>query len=191
MVTELIWDSFCSESYKRGDNRRSGYMMECLCQGSLVKVSALCGPSGSALSTFLPFFVEEFQLVKGDPLQLDDDALSLLEEVKDQKVPFFVAIRHTMSDQFRSIPGVYTGTCPDVKDSARIDGLLQPDHVDHPNDPNERDFQCQMYMTFEYKNYKDAFESSDIDAGLERTVKNSRGYHEKWILQSITYTSSL
>jgi hypothetical protein len=178
MLVELYWDSLDDEKHRRADNSNTGLKLERLGLGALIKTSAGSGPSGCSLQLFLPRFVDELQLVKGVPPKLSTKALAVLGDIRNQKVPFCLAVGHTMSEEFRAIPGVYTGTCPDVPNSARTDGLLKPDYVDYPGDPNAQEPLCQLYVTTEKKLYK--IDKSSMVEIMDRGAKDGRSRYLRW-----------
>lgn len=203
LLVEYLWrTTFIPAAFKVNSNERDGKKMECLVLGSIVKASASAGPKGSALKLFLPLFVSELQLYNSGPLELTENALGALKSIKDQLVPFTVAVGHQLSVAFRKIPGAYTGSLPDIKNIQCIDGCLSPDWVDTlsagrlnhlfpPKPPNQEYDEeilkiahsfsnkktCQLYITLEMKNYERNIGYDKINDILKRAKTNGRGFY--------------
>lgn len=182
-VVEFVWNSQLMYSkHSAGKDKRDGEKMECLAKGATVKASVSGGPSGQPFEKFLLRYAEELQLIKAKPLQWTFNALALLGPVKDQIVPFVMAVGHRASKEFRSIPGFYFGVLEELKDSARLDGLLTPDYTVEADEQYSKDSLRQVYLTMEQKDRDPdgRFDGSDLDATIERAAHDGRMYHGRW-----------
>lgn len=191
-IVEYCWKyTMVSDAYKSELESRSGNMLECLATGTFVRTSASCGPAGSTLETFLPLFASELQLIKNGPLKWSSEALDLLGNVKDQIVPCTLAAGYTMSAEFRAVPGVYTGSLPDLPNKKRLDGCFIPDWF--PTLVDAAAAECdistkaveiakehskmplhQLFVTLEEKNLADTLSASILEAVLIRACANGR-----------------
>lgn len=205
LFVEKLWEStFSAADFKSGAHERDGKKMECLVLGSMVKVSAVMGPKGSALKEFLPVFVSELQLYKSGSLVLTDHAIELIDDIKDQLVPFTLAAGYQLSTAFRMISGViYTGSLPDAKNNQCIDGCLTPDWVDTlssgkltriypPKSKSNHQINselvriakaqsnnpnCQLYISLEMKNYERRIGYERLKQILDKAIEKGRAFY--------------
>jgi hypothetical protein len=195
-----------SDSTKKGKGVRSGNKLEALINGSFVKASASGGPSGISLDNFLLKFFSELGLEKPTHLSWDPESLLLLSSIKDQLVPYVIAVNYQMTPHFRAIDGVYTGTLPDVVNCLELDGACIPDWVEElerqspaarkGKEKSQRDVttlnlakntlklskdaNCQLFITLEMKNYDTNIGASVVKSVLGKAAKNGRQVAQKW-----------
>lgn len=127
LIVEFLWDGRkLGSEHIAGRAKRDGNKMECLSKGATVKASVAGGPSGQSFQAFLLRYAEEFQLIRSDPFKWDNESLELLGNLKDQFIPYLLAVGYLPSGTFSSLPGFFTGYLEEVKDSARLDSVLSP-----------------------------------------------------------------
>lgn len=178
---------------KIGKSVRSGNKLEQLIIGSFVKSSTSAGPFGSRLDIFLLNFVSELSLEKLFDVKWGKKAIKLLKPLKRQLVPYVIAANYEISNHFQAIPYVFTGSIPDLKNSAQLDGRCIPDWVGTisqrsastlPHYANAVHFSkianYQMYITMEMNNYNENIDGLTVKSVLVRAVLKGRKFAEKW-----------
>jgi hypothetical protein len=192
-VVEVLLNNV-SDDNKAGKSTRSGTKLEALVNGSFVKASASAGPGGDRLDNFLLKFASELNLELIQGARWDSLAMTLLGPVKDQLVPYVIAVNYQISSQFRSIDGVFTGFLPDVSNLTEQDGQCIPDWVDSYNDVDQTDesplfittrklFECpdcQMFITLEMKHYAENIDGPTVKSVLKKAVTKGREIAKLW-----------
>lgn len=189
-----------SDNVKSGVGVRSGNKLENLINGCFVKAAASGGPYGSPLEAFLTRFASEMSLEKLFDVKWDAQSLVLLGPIKDQLVPYVIAVNHRVTPEFRSLDGIYTGFYPEFSNVRQLDGRCIPDWVTTIKAPTSsvsghsalpfpvlrnaqalsENSKCQLYITLEMKNHTVNVGAGVVAAVLRRAALNGRKIGLDW-----------
>lgn len=168
---------------------RSGNKLQYLFNGAFIIASASAGPTGGSLETFLSKFVSELTMEKLFNAKWSKKSLALLGPIKDQLVPYVIAVNYRAKAELRSIDGVFTGFLPEMPSQGykklKVNGDCVPDWVEtigaaakKRNDiaPSllrnalalSKKAHCQMFISLEFDNCYGSLERALKHAALKR-----------------------